>query len=141
MKIFLPLLLLLPLSAWAQSGATYGALPPEIAHDAATFSKDKGSEAEASMPQLDTSHSRLTLGRELESAPPPAPGLNIGYLDSRDANRAKLSASYALSRRTEVYVAIAHVRNPPTGAAYTLGSALDPGRGGRGVTVVLRHSY
>jgi len=62
-----------------------------------------------------------------------------GALD-QDASQYALGYRYALSRRTELYGAIAHIVNRH-GASYTVGSAIEGGTGNGAVDVGIRHAF
>lgn len=60
---------------------------------------------------------------------------------NRDASQFALGMTYALSRRTDFYASYARIRNR-NGAAYTVGNAGEPGRGGdRAFNIGLRHGF
>jgi predicted porin len=61
-------------------------------------------------------------------------------LADRDASQIAFGFSYAMSRRTDWYAAIAKIQNRNS-AAYTVGNASGSGRGDRAVNVGLRHSF
>jgi len=61
-------------------------------------------------------------------------------LADRDANQIAVGFSYAMSKRTDWYAAIAKIQNR-NGAGYTVGNASNNGRGDRAVNVGLRHSF
>lgn len=61
-------------------------------------------------------------------------------LADRDANQFALGASYALSRRTNVYASFAKIQNR-NGAAYTVGNATSRGAGDRAVNLGLKHAF
>jgi predicted porin len=62
-----------------------------------------------------------------------------GALD-QDATQYALGYRYALSRRTELYAAIAHIVNRH-GASYTVGSAIEGGSGSGAVDLGIRHAF
>jgi len=62
-----------------------------------------------------------------------------GALD-QDATQYALGYRYALSRRTELYAAIAHIVNR-RGASYTVGSAIEGGSGNGAVDLGIRHAF
>ncbi|KQQ45721.1 porin [Duganella sp. Leaf126] len=61
-------------------------------------------------------------------------------LANRDADQLAVGASYAMSRRTDVYAALAKIRNR-NGAGYGVGDATNRGRGDHAINVGLRHSF
>lgn len=58
----------------------------------------------------------------------------------RDANQMAIGASYAFSRRTDVYAAFSKIQNR-NGAAYTAGNATSRGNGDRAINVGFRHAF
>jgi predicted porin len=62
-----------------------------------------------------------------------------GALD-QDATQYALGYRYALSRRTELYGAVAHIVNRH-GAGYTVGSAIEGGSGNGAVDLGIRHAF
>lgn len=62
-----------------------------------------------------------------------------GPLD-QDASQYALGYRYGLSRRTELYAAIAHIVNRH-GASYTVGSAIEGGSGNGAVDLGIRHAF
>ena len=58
----------------------------------------------------------------------------------RDARQAALGATYALSKRTDVYAAYAHIRNR-NGATFTVGNATTSGTGNAGANLGIRHQF
>jgi predicted porin len=61
-------------------------------------------------------------------------------LANRDANQIAVGASYALSKRTNVYTSIAKIQNR-NGAGYTVGNASNRGSGDRAINVGLKHAF
>jgi predicted porin len=61
-------------------------------------------------------------------------------LANRDANQIAIGASYALSKRTNVYTSIAKIQNR-NGAGYTVGNASNRGSGDRAINVGLKHAF
>jgi predicted porin len=61
-------------------------------------------------------------------------------LANRDANQIAIGASYALSKRTNVYTSIAKIQNR-NGAGYTVGNASNRGSGDRAVNIGLKHAF
>jgi predicted porin len=59
---------------------------------------------------------------------------------NQDATQLALGYRYLLSKRTDLYVAAAHLRNR-NGAAYTVGSAIEAGTGNRAVNLGMRHNF
>lgn len=59
---------------------------------------------------------------------------------NQDATQVALGYRYLLSKRTDLYVAAAHIRNR-NGAAYTVGSAIEAGTGNRAVNLGMRHNF
>ncbi|MEX0144539.1 porin [Massilia sp. LMS1-1-1.1] len=59
---------------------------------------------------------------------------------NRDARQLAIGATYALSKRSNVYVAYAHIRNR-NDAAYMVGNATEVGTGNRAFNVGLRHAF
>ena len=59
---------------------------------------------------------------------------------NRDAQQLAIGATYALSKRSKVYMAYAHIRNH-NGAAYMVGNATDVGTGNRAFNLGLRHAF
>jgi len=59
---------------------------------------------------------------------------------NQDARQLALGHRYALSRRTDTYVALAHIVNR-NGAGYTAGNASDAGSGNRAVSAGIRHQF
>ena len=59
---------------------------------------------------------------------------------NRDARQLAIGATYALSKRSKVYVAYAHIRNR-NDAAYMVGNATEVGTGNRAFNVGLRHAF
>jgi len=59
---------------------------------------------------------------------------------NQDAKQLALGHRYALSRRTDTYVALAHIVNR-NGAGYTAGNASDAGSGNRAVSAGIRHQF
>nr|WP_229506883.1 porin [Pseudoduganella rivuli] len=58
----------------------------------------------------------------------------------QDATQLALGYRYLLSKRTDLYLAAAHIRNR-NGAAYTVGSAIEAGTGNRAVNLGMRHNF
>jgi predicted porin len=58
----------------------------------------------------------------------------------QDADQLAAGVTYAMSRRTSLYAAYAHIRNR-NGAGYTVGNATEKGRGNSAVNIGLRHSF
>ncbi|MES2264592.1 MAG: porin [Pseudomonadota bacterium] len=58
----------------------------------------------------------------------------------QDAVQVALGYRYALSRRTDLYTAWAHIHNR-RGAGYTVGSAIEGGTGNRAIDLGLRHLF
>jgi predicted porin len=61
-------------------------------------------------------------------------------LANRDANQIAVGASYALSKRTNVYTSIAKIQSR-NGAGYTVGNASNRGSGDRAINVGLKHAF
>ncbi|MYN41930.1 porin [Duganella sp. FT109W] len=61
-------------------------------------------------------------------------------LANRDANQIAIGASYALSKRTNVYTSVAKIQNR-NGAGYTVGNASNRGSGDRAINIGLRHAF
>ncbi|MET0319969.1 MAG: porin [Duganella sp.] len=61
-------------------------------------------------------------------------------LANRDAEQVAVGASYAMSKRTDFYAALAKIRNR-NGAGYAVGNATTRGRGDHAVNVGLRHAF
>ena len=59
---------------------------------------------------------------------------------NQDADQLAVGMTYALSRRTDFYAAVAKIRNK-NGAAYTVGNATSAGHGDRAVNVGIRLSF
>ena len=59
---------------------------------------------------------------------------------NRDAQQLAVGATYALSKRSKVYLAYAHIRNR-NGAAYMVGNATEVGSGDRAFNIGLRHAF
>ena len=59
---------------------------------------------------------------------------------NQDADQLAVGMTYALSRRTDVYAAVAKIRNK-NGANYTVGNATSAGHGDRAVNVGIRLSF
>lgn len=59
---------------------------------------------------------------------------------NQDADQAAIGVAYALSPRTALHASFSHIRNR-NGAAYTAGTASEPGKGNRALTFGLRHSF
>lgn len=59
---------------------------------------------------------------------------------NRDANQLAIGASYAFSRRTDVYAAFSKIQNR-NGAGYTAGNATSRGSGDRAINVGFRHAF
>ena len=58
----------------------------------------------------------------------------------QDARQLALGHRYALSKRTDTYVSLAHIRNRK-GASYTVGSSIEAGSGDRAVSAGFRHVF
>ena len=58
----------------------------------------------------------------------------------RDATQVAIGASYALTKRSDVYAAYAHIHNH-NGAAYTVGNASEAGTGNAAINIGLRHAF
>ncbi|NYE61060.1 putative porin [Duganella sp. 1224] len=58
----------------------------------------------------------------------------------RDANQLAVGASYAFSKRTNVYASLAKIQNR-NGAGYTVGNASNRGSGDRAINIGLKHSF
>jgi predicted porin len=58
----------------------------------------------------------------------------------RDANQFAVGASYAFSKRTNVYASFATIQNR-NGAGYTVGNASNRGNGDRAINIGLRHAF
>ena len=58
----------------------------------------------------------------------------------RDANQLAIGASYAFSKRTDVYAAFSKIHNR-NGAGYTAGNATSRGSGDRAINVGFRHAF
>lgn len=61
-------------------------------------------------------------------------------LADRDANQLAVGASYAFSKRTNVYASLAKIQNR-NGAGYTVGNATSRGSGDRAINVGLKHAF
>lgn len=61
-------------------------------------------------------------------------------LANRDADQIAVGASYAMSKRTNFYAAVAKIQNR-NGAGYAVGNATNRGRGDHAVNVGLRHAF
>jgi predicted porin len=61
-------------------------------------------------------------------------------LANRDANQIAIGASYALSKRTNIYTSVAKIQNR-NGAGYTVGNASNRGSGDRAINVGLKHAF
>jgi predicted porin len=61
-------------------------------------------------------------------------------LANRDANQIAIGASYALSKRTNVYTSVAKIQNR-NGAGYTVGNASNRGSGDRAINIGLKHAF
>jgi predicted porin len=61
-------------------------------------------------------------------------------LANRDANQIAIGASYALSKRTNIYTSVAKIQNR-NGAGYTVGNASNRGSGDRAVNIGLKHAF
>jgi predicted porin len=61
-------------------------------------------------------------------------------LADRDANQIAVGASYALSKRTNVYTSVAKIQNR-NGAGYTVGNASNRGGGDRAINIGLKHAF
>jgi len=59
---------------------------------------------------------------------------------NRDAQQLAIGATYALSKRSKIYLAYAHIRNR-NGAAYMVGNATEVGSGNRALNIGLRHTF
>jgi predicted porin len=59
---------------------------------------------------------------------------------NQDAHQLALGYRYYLSKRTDLYAAVAHISNS-NGAGYTVGSAIEGGSGNKAVNLGLRHSF
>ncbi|ELX13549.1 outer membrane porin protein [Janthinobacterium sp. HH01] len=59
---------------------------------------------------------------------------------NRDASQIAVGASYALSRRSDVYASFAKIQNR-NGAGYTVGNATSAGHGDRAINIGLRHAF
>lgn len=57
-----------------------------------------------------------------------------------DASQIAIGASYAFSKRTNMYAALAKIQNR-NGAAYAVGNASNRGNGDRAINIGLRHSF
>jgi predicted porin len=58
----------------------------------------------------------------------------------QDARQLALGHRYALSRRTDTYLAVAHIRNRK-GAGYTVGNASEAGTGNQAFSAGIRHQF
>jgi predicted porin len=58
----------------------------------------------------------------------------------RDANQLAIGASYAFSRRTNMYASFAKIQNR-NGSGYTVGNASNRGNGDRAINVGLKHAF
>jgi predicted porin len=61
-------------------------------------------------------------------------------LANRDANQIAIGASYALSKRTNVYTSVAKIQNR-NGSGYTVGNASNRGSGDRAINIGLKHAF
>lgn len=61
-------------------------------------------------------------------------------LANRDADQVALGATYAISRRTDFYVAYSRITNR-NGAGYTIGNAPSLGHGNSAVNIGMRHAF
>lgn len=61
-------------------------------------------------------------------------------LANRDADQIAIGASYALSKRTDFYAALAKIKNR-NGGAYSVGNASNQGRGDRALNIGMRHAF
>ncbi len=59
---------------------------------------------------------------------------------NRDAQQLAIGATYALSKRSKIYLAYAHIRNR-NDAAYMVGNATEVGTGDRALNIGLRHAF
>jgi predicted porin len=59
---------------------------------------------------------------------------------NRDARQIAVGATYAMSKRTDVYAAYSHIKNR-NGAAYTVGNATEAGTGCIAFNVGMRHTF
>ena len=59
---------------------------------------------------------------------------------NRDAQQLAIGATYALSKRSKIYLAYAQIRNH-NGAAYMVGNATEVGTGDRAFNLGLRHAF
>ncbi|MEG0879740.1 MAG: porin [Janthinobacterium sp.] len=59
---------------------------------------------------------------------------------NRDAQQLAIGATYALSKRSKVYLAYAHIRNR-NDAAYLVGNATEAGSGNRAFNIGMRHAF
>jgi predicted porin len=59
---------------------------------------------------------------------------------NRDADQIAVGATYAMSKRTDLYAAYSHIKNR-NGAAYTVGNATEAGTGCIAFNVGMRHTF
>jgi predicted porin len=59
---------------------------------------------------------------------------------NQDASQAAIGYRYALSKRSDLYMAYAHISNK-NGAGYTVGSAIEAGTGNAGFDLGIRHTF
>jgi predicted porin len=57
-----------------------------------------------------------------------------------DADQVALGMTYAMSKRSALYAAVAHIKNR-NGAPYTVGNASERGRGNKAINVGFRHAF
>jgi GBP family porin len=120
----------------------------------AAYSRDKGSNS-APLPNTGNPYGGVRPTASTDSneylvglAAPIGNGtLLASYIDkndktvfNQDAAQWALGYSYALSKRTSVYSAYAHIRNK-NGAGYTVGNNGEVGSGNSAVNVGLRHTF
>jgi predicted porin len=98
--------------------------------------------AKAPLPSTDSRD--LLLGATM---PFGAHTLLASYIRKKDRTVAQLSAEqyalgyqYALSKRTDLYTALAHIVNQH-GAGYTVGSAIEGGNGNQAIDLGIRHAF
>jgi predicted porin len=65
---------------------------------------------------------------------------NDRTLANQDADQYAAGMTYAMSKRTALYAAYAHIRNR-NGAPYTVGNASDAGRGNSAINFGIRHAF
>lgn len=59
---------------------------------------------------------------------------------NNDAVQVAFGASYALSRRTDIYAAVSRINNK-RGAGYTVGNASEQGSGNKAINIGMRHAF